>query len=177
MLAHARKALLSGLSPKENRQIPPLHHDWVYRLKQEMPDLEVIINGGIDCVATAQAHLQHVDGVMLGRAAYHSPWVLAECEQAFAGGQPPRDREAVLSELGEYLEMQAKAGVPVKRITRHVLGLFQGRPGARVWRRYISQNAHLDDGNVNILVDALKAVNEVKRLAGLQPDRSASGGG
>ncbi len=161
LLAHARKAVLSGLSPKQNRLVPPLHHDWVYRLKQEMPDLEVIINGGIDSVATAQSHLQHTDGVMLGRAAYQSPWVLAECEQAFAGGQAPPDRMAVVSEIGKYLETQARAGVPVKRITRHVLGLFQGRPGARAWRRYLSENAHLDDGNVNILADALEAARVV----------------
>ena len=160
MVAHARKALLSGLSPKENRQIPPLHHDWVYRLKLEMPQLEVIINGGIDSVASAQEHLQQVDGVMLGRAAYHSPWVLAECEQAFCSGNAPKGRAQLIEEMSGYIESQVSAGVPVKRITRHMLGLFQGRPGAKAWRRYLSQNAYRDDGNVNILFEALEVASQ-----------------
>ncbi len=160
MVAHARKALLTGLSPKENRDVPPLHHDWVYRLKQEIQELEVIINGGIDSVAVAQEHLHQVDGVMLGRAAYQSPWLLAACEQAFCSGNAPESREQLVEEMSGYIEIQVSKGVPVKRITRHMLGLFQGRPGARAWRRYLSQNAYLDDANVNILREALNAVTQ-----------------
>ncbi|NIP17925.1 MAG: tRNA dihydrouridine(20/20a) synthase DusA [Xanthomonadales bacterium] len=158
LIAHARKALLSGLSPKENREIPPLHHDWVYRLKTELPDLQVVINGGIDGVESAGEHLEHVDGVMLGRAAYQSPWVLAGCQDAFCGGGAPDGREAVVSAYSDYLARQVEAGVPVKHMTRHVLGLFQGRPGAKIWRRYISQHAHLDDRNHGILLQALDAM-------------------
>jgi tRNA-dihydrouridine synthase A len=158
-IAHARKAILSGLSPKENREVPPLHHDWVYRLKQEFPDLDIVINGGIDSVASAREHLQHVDGVMLGRAAYHSPWVLRECEKALGSGNPPASREDVVGEMSRYIERQVGEGVPVKRITRHVLGLFQGCPGAKAWRRYLSQNAYLDNANSNILFQALERVS------------------
>jgi tRNA-dihydrouridine synthase A len=158
LIAHARKALLSGLSPKENREIPPLHHDWVYRLKREMPHLRVVINGGIDGLTAARAHLASVDGVMLGRAAYQAPWVLAECQQALCGGGAPAGRGEVVSAMSQYLHRQVAVGVPVKRVTRHVLGLFQGRPGAKIWRRYISQHAHLDDGNHNILDEALEAM-------------------
>jgi len=161
IVAHARRALLSGLSPKENREVPPLNHEWVYRLKKEFPDLEIIINGGVDSVESSQSHLLHVDGVMLGRAAYQSPWVLAQCEAAFGQHQPPDCRRTVVDAMGRYLETQVQAGIPVKRITRHVLGLFQGRPGAKVWRRYLSQNAYRDDNNVQILSQALAAVREV----------------
>lgn len=161
LVAHARKAVLSGLSPKQNREVPPLHHDWVYRLKAELPALQVIINGGVGSVATAQAHLEHVDGVMLGRAAYQDPWVLAECEAAFGGGRAPADRESVVRGLDSYLEALIAQGLPVKQLTRHVLGLFQGRPGARAWRRYLSEHAHLDDANGQILAEALQAMERV----------------
>jgi tRNA-dihydrouridine synthase A len=158
LVAHARKAMLAGLSPKENRQIPPLHHDWVYRLKRELPGLWVVINGGIDSASAAQEHLRQVDGVMLGRAAYQSPWVLAECQQAICGEGAPASRGAVVAAITEYLARQVACGAPVKRMTRHVLGLFQGRPGAKIWRRHISQHAHLDDRNHNILNEALEAM-------------------
>ncbi len=160
-IAHARKALLKGLSPKENREVPPLHHDWVYRLKQEMPDMEIVINGGVSSVESAVEHLKHVDGVMLGRAAYQTPWALAACEKAFGTGNAPQDRESVIEELNKYLEYLVENGEPVKRITRHVLGLFQGQPGAKFWRRFLSQNAFLDDSNINIMNEALDAVHAV----------------
>ena len=161
VVAHARKAVLGGLSPKQNREVPPLHPDWVYRLKAAFPGLQIIINGGVDSVATARAHLRHVDGVMLGRAAYQAPWVLAECEAAFGSGQPPADRESVVQALRPYLESLVADGVPVKRLTRHVLGLFQGQPGARIWRRYLSEHAHQDDGDTGILDAALRAMDKV----------------
>ncbi len=158
LIAHARRAWLSGLSPKQNRDVPPLDHDWVYRLKQERPDLTVVINGGVDSVDAVGAHLEHVDGAMIGRAAYHVPWLLAECQAAFADGGQPAQREAVIEPMSEYLERCVDAGVTVKQVTRHVLGLFQGQPGARAWRRYLSENAHRDDRDTDILAQAREAM-------------------
>jgi tRNA-dihydrouridine synthase A len=153
-IMHARKAVLAGLSPKQNREVPPLHHDWVYRLKQEMPGLEIIINGGIDSLQSAETQLQHVDGVMLGRAAYHTPWVLAECQRELFGQQSPVNRDAIIDQMTEYLQRQVSKGVAVKHISRHVLGLFQGIAGAKAWRRYLSENAWQDDNNAEILQQA-----------------------
>ena len=133
-IMHARKAVLEGLSPKQNRDVPPLHYDWVYRLKQESPDLEVVINGGIDSVEAAEEHLQHVDGVMLGRAAYQSPWVLADCHTQLFGSTAKTSREDIVDAMSRYLEQQVAEGTAVKHISRHVLGLFQGLPGAKTWR-------------------------------------------
>ena len=152
---HARKAVLAGLSPKQNRDVPPLHHDWVYRLKREMPGLEVIINGGIGSLETALAQLEHVDGVMLGRAAYHTPWVLAECQNHFFNrGSIGVDRNGIIEQMTAYIERQVGDGVAVKHISRHVLGLFKGIPGARAWRRYLSENAWRDDQNTDLLLQA-----------------------
>jgi tRNA-dihydrouridine synthase A len=157
-IMHARKAMLAGLSPKQNRDVPPLHHDWVYRLKQQTPELEIVINGGIDSAEAAKHHLQHVDGVMLGRAAYHSPWVLAECHQLFYGNQAVTSREDIVGQMSVYLERQVREGTAVKHISRHLLGLFQGMPGAKAWRRYISENAFKDDDNTDLLMQALAAM-------------------
>ena len=158
LIAHARRAYLQGLSPKENRDIPPLDHDWVYRLKAELPALTVVINGGVQTLAQVQAHRQQVDGVMIGRAAYHDPWLLAQCQNQLWGAGAPGDRAAVVAPLSEYLQAQVAQGVPIKRVTRHVLGLFQGQPGARIWRRYLSENAHRDDHNADILQEAMQAM-------------------
>ncbi|MEJ2534266.1 MAG: tRNA dihydrouridine(20/20a) synthase DusA [Gammaproteobacteria bacterium] len=163
LVAHARRALLDGLSPKENRAVPPLHYDWVYRLKHELPTMTVVINGGIDSVAAVQRHLESVDGVMLGRAAYHDPWLLATLDRALGGAGVPAEPEDVLPALSAYLAACVERGVPVKHVTRHVLGLFQGRPGARAWRRYLSENAHRDDRNAGILEQALEAMQRVRR--------------
>jgi tRNA-dihydrouridine synthase A len=160
VIAHARKAWLSGLSPKENREVPELEYHWVHRLKQELPGLEIVINGGIGSLQAVQTQLECVDGVMLGRSAYQEPWLLARCQQALWGGAPA-DRAAVVEAFSEYLARQIARGVPAKHMTRHALGLFHGQPGARHWRRYLSQNAHLDDGNVRILHEALAAVRAV----------------
>ena len=162
-IMHARKAILAGLSPKQNRDIPPLHHDWVYRLKQDSPDLEIVINGGIDSVASAKTHLQHVDGVMLGRAAYHTPWALAECQQQLFDQQNIKTREDIIESMNLYIERQVSKGVAVKHISRHLLGLFQGLPGARAWRRFLSENAYRDDNNIELLNQALAAM---KKAAG-----------
>ena len=155
---HARKAILAGLSPKQNREVPPLHHDWVYRLKQEMPALEVIINGGIDSVESTQAQLEHVDGVMLGRAAYQQPWVLAECQRVLFEPHTPVDRDEVVEKMTDYIDRQIHKGTAVKHVSRHVMGLFQGLPGARAWRRYLSENAWRDDNNTELLKQALEAM-------------------
>lgn len=157
-IAHARRAWLSGLSPKQNRDVPPLDHEWVYRLKKERPDLTVVINGGVDSVAAAQVHLEHVDGVMIGRAAYHSPWLLAECQEALLDGGAPADPMALIEPMSAYLGRLVADDIPVKYATRHVLGLFQGRPGAKAWRRYLSENAFRNDHNADILNEALAAM-------------------
>ena len=156
-IVHARKAYLSGLSPKQNRDVPPLEYEWVHRLKREMPELEIVINGGIDSLQAVQAHLEAVDGVMIGRAAYQNPWILAECQQRLFGGELPT-REAIVERMSDYLKHQVAQGVAVKHISRHMLGLFQGLPGAKAWRRCLSENAHRDDGNTALLRQALKAM-------------------
>jgi tRNA-dihydrouridine synthase A len=160
-IMHARKALLAGLSPKQNRDVPPLHYDWVYRLKQESPDLQIVINGGIDSVDAVKNHLAHVDGVMLGRAAYHTPWLLAECQQQLFEKQTNKNHEDIIKAMNLYIERQVREGTAVKHISRHLLGLFQGRPGAKAWRRYLSENAFRDDNNTQLLNQALAAMNNV----------------
>ena len=162
-IMHARKALLAGLSPKQNRDVPPLHYDWVYRLKEESPDLQVVINGGIGSVDEVKNHLEHVDGVMLGRAAYHTPWLLAECQQQLIEKQTIKTREDVIESMNLYMERQVSSGVAVKHISRHLLGLFQGLPGAKAWRRYLSENAYRDDNNIDLLNQALAVM---KKTAG-----------
>ena len=164
-IMHARKAILAGLSPKQNRDVPPLHHDWVYRLKKESPELAIVINGGIDSIEAAKEHLEYVDGVMLGRAAYQTPWVLAECQQLLFEEQAIATREDVIELMTVYLERQVRQGVAVKHISRHLLGLFQGLPGAKAWRRYLSENAFRDDNNTELLIQALAAM---KKVAGIQ---------
>ena len=160
-IMHARKAVLAGLSPKQNRDIPALHHDWVYRLKKEQPDLEIVINGGIDSLEAIKNQLEHVDGVMLGRAAYHTPWLLAECQQELFVTDGVTRREDMIEPLSLYLEHQVKQGTAVKHISRHLLGLFQGLPGAKAWRRYLSENAFRDDNNTDLLNQALAAMKAV----------------
>ena len=160
-IMHARKALLAGLSPKQNRDVPPLHYDWVYRLKQASPDLQIVINGGIDSVDAVKNHLAHVDGVMLGRAAYHTPWLLAECQQQLFEKQANKNHEDIIKAMNLYIERQVREGTAVKHISRHLLGLFQGRPGAKAWRRYLSENAFRDDNNTQLLDQALAAMNNV----------------
>ncbi|EGK09980.1 tRNA dihydrouridine(20/20a) synthase DusA [Psychrobacter sanguinis] len=150
-IVHARIAWLKGLSPKENREIPPLRYDDVYRLKQEFPELQIEINGGIDSLEQIKSHLQHVDGVMIGRAAYHNPYLLAEAMQLW--GEEAPSREYILSQLYPYLEKQVAKGEPLTSISRHLLGLFQGLPGARRWRQSLS-------GKQQLTVDDLKAAGD-----------------
>ena len=139
-IIHARKAWLQGLSPKENREIPPLSYETVYRLKRTFPELSVVINGGITETSAVADHLGHVDGVMIGRAAYENPWLLAEIEETVLGGAPAVSRKAALDAYLDYIDRELAQGVPFYAMARHALGLFQGQRGARAWRRYISEN-------------------------------------
>jgi tRNA-dihydrouridine synthase A len=160
-IIHARKAWLQGLSPKENREIPPLHYDTVYRLKQEFPDLTIVINGGILTSEETRAHLRHVDGVMIGRAAYENPWLLAELEEDVYGGVPPATRIEALEPYIAYMDRQTLAGVPLYAMARHAIGLFQGQRGARAWRRYISENGPRKESDIEVVRLAAAQLAEV----------------
>lgn len=166
-IVHARKAWLKGLSPKENRDIPPLHYDWVYRLKIERPTLEIIINGGIDSLAACRDHLAHVDGVMLGREAYQNPYLLTQVDrQLFGADSAIRSREEVIEQLIPYILKESARGAQLNHITRHILGLYQGVPGARKFRRHLSENAYKKDADINVLETAVSLVREqTERLA------------
>ena len=153
LVVHARKAWLQGLSPKENREIPPLDYARVYRLKREFPELVVVINGGIATVGQVQTHLANLDGVMLGRAAYHDPWLLARLEHALHG-EPLPSRDEVLRHMRPYVEAELARGTAMKHISRHLLGLYQGEPGARAFRRTISEGAHLPGAGWDLLEQA-----------------------
>lgn len=161
---HARKAWLQGLSPRENREIPPLRYESVYRLKREFPELEVIINGGIKSLEQAEEHLQYVDGVMLGREAYHNPWLLADVDRRIFGDNAyvTLDRESVLDRYFDFVEQELTAGTPLPAMSRHLLGLFQGVPGARRFRRFISENAHRKGAGPEVLREAASRVGEIR---------------
>ena len=151
---HARKAWLQGLSPKENRDVPPLDYELIHRIKRDRPDLTIVLNGGIADIDQAEKHLQHVDGVMLGRAAYQAPAMLAEVDARLFGGEPCELDEAV-EEYLEYVGTQLAQGVPLNAMTRHMLGLFNGHPGARAFRRHLSENATRPGAKLSVLRDAL----------------------
>ena len=157
-VVHARIAILEGLSPKENRSIPPLNYERVYRLKRDFPDLEIVINGGLTSSALVDEVLEHVDGAMIGRQAYHQPYFLAELEQHVGSGLTPPSRVEVVERMLPYIDRQSAEGVSLNSITRHMLGLFAGQPGARAWRRYISEHAHHDGAGSEVLVNALNAM-------------------
>ncbi len=161
---HARKAWLQGLSPKENREIPPLRYDWVYRLKLERPDLTVLINGGIAHVEDALAHLEHVDGVMLGRVAYHDPYVLHRLDNALTG-EGDVSRADLLLRMRPYVEVQLSRGVALKHIVRHVLGLFHGQPGGRAFRQVLSEGAHKPGADWSLVERALAVTDHPSRHA------------
>lgn len=154
-IVHARKAILAGLSPKENRSVPPLDYPRVYRLKRDFPHLTIVLNGGITKTAEVSEHLQHVDAVMIGRQAYQDPWFLTELEQMLYASAVP-DRQAVIEEMSVYIERELASGVPLKQMTRHLLGLFNGQPGARAWRRHLSENAHRAGAGIDVLRAALQ---------------------
>ncbi|MBY7865205.1 tRNA dihydrouridine(20/20a) synthase DusA [Vibrio fluvialis] len=156
---HARKAWLSGLSPKENREIPPLDYPRAYQLKQDFPHLTIAVNGGVKTLAEAKEHLQHLDGVMIGREAYQSPYLLAEVDQQIFGlDTPVKKRSQVVQEMYPYIEQQLAQGSYLGHITRHMLGLFQNMPGARQWRRHISENAHKAGAGIEVVEQALAKI-------------------
>jgi tRNA-dihydrouridine synthase A len=159
LAVHARIAVLEGLSAKQNREIPPLRYDDVYRLKADLPDLEVVINGGIQNLKEAQDHLTHVDGVMIGRAAYQNPWMLADADRVVFGETAPGPSpDEVLDRVAAYADEHLRAGGRLAEITRHILGLFQGVPGARAWRRHLSENAHKPGAGLSVLREAAALV-------------------
>jgi tRNA-dihydrouridine synthase A len=153
-VVHARKAWLAGLSPKENRDVPPLDYGLVHQIKRENPQLTIVVNGGIADLDQAASHLAFVDGVMLGRAAYHSPAQLADVDARFFGGNPHSLDEAVEG-YALYVERQLAGGVPLNAMTKHMLGLFNGRPGARLFRRHLSENATKRGAGIPTLREAL----------------------
>ena len=155
-IVHARIAILKGLSPKENREVPPLDYELVYRLKKEFPQLEIVINGGISSWPEIEHHLARVDGVMLGRAAYHNPWILAS-----AGMQ----RAEVVRAMYEYASAEVTAGTALRHITRHMLGLYHGHPRARLWRRMLSDPARLAANDPRLLLEAIDVVDAGRALA------------
>jgi tRNA-dihydrouridine synthase A len=153
---HARKAWLKGLSPKENREIPPLKYDVVYQLKKDFPHLEIIINGGIKTLDEAEQHLQRVDGVMIGREAYSNPYLLVDVDRRFySDSGMNKSRKTILENLIPYLETEIANGTHIKHITRHILGLFQGIPGARQWRRQLSDNQSLSIETLKEMISTL----------------------
>jgi tRNA-dihydrouridine synthase A len=161
LIVHARKAWLNGLSPKENRDIPPLDYDRVYRLKAALPDLPVIINGGIGSIAEASQHLDHVDGVMLGRAAYQEPWRLLTVDpELFGEAAPFATMKDVFSAMLPYIEEQLAHGTRLHSMTRHFVGAFHGVKGARAFRRHLAENGVRAGAGINVLVDAMALVDD-----------------
>ena len=153
-VVHARNAWLKGLSPKENREVPPLRYDWAYRLKRERPELQVVVNGGITTQAEATGHLAHADGAMLGRAAYHDPYLLHRLDAAWWGG-PLLPRATLLGRLRPHVEAELARGVHLKHIVRHVLGLFAGERGGRAFRQVLSEGAHRPGADWSLVERAL----------------------
>lgn len=163
-IIHARKAWLQGLSPKQNREIPPLQYNRAYQLKQDFPALEIILNGGVNSLDEVANHLAQVDGVMLGRAAYHNPYLLADVDRRFYGktGSIP-SREQILDRYADFMENQLAEGVKLSHMSRHAVGLFQGQPGARRFRRYISEHACRPGAGTEVLYAAVDAMHETAK--------------
>ncbi|MCJ7557137.1 MAG: tRNA dihydrouridine(20/20a) synthase DusA [Gammaproteobacteria bacterium] len=172
---HARKAVLAGLSPRENRKVPPLMYERVYQLKRDYPGLEIVLNGGVQTADQVASHLEHVDGVMIGRAAYHDPYLLAQLEQRFLNPDfvLPSRSDIALSML-DYIENEVSRGCRLHNITRHMLGLYTGQPGARRWRRALGEQACRPDAGPEVI---LRAVADIQQAAweGREgwPERSA----
>ena len=161
---HARKAWLEGLSPKENRDVPPLDYDLVYRVKRERPALTILVNGGIENLGQGEAHLAHADGVMLGRAAYQYPALLADVDARFFGGAPI-DLQDAIAAYCDYVERRLRAGTRLHGLIKPMLGLFNGRPGARAFRRHLSEYAVKHGAGIEVLRTALSLIGEAKRCA------------
>lgn len=159
-IIHARKAWLKGLSPKQNREIPPLRYDLVGEIKKAFPQLSIVLNGGIETLEAAQQHLQTFDGVMLGRSIYHNPYLLAQVD-AMVFQQPSEipERVAIIESLLPYIRQHIRQGGRLNHISRHILGLFQGQPGAKAWRRHISEHAHKSGATEQVITEALEFVS------------------
>lgn len=156
---HARKAWLKGLSPKENREIPPLDYPRAYQIKRDFPQLTISVNGGIKTLEEAKGHLEYLDGVMVGREAYQNPYLLSEVDQQIFGiDNPVKKRSQIVEEMYPYIEKELSGGAYLGHITRHMLGLFQNMPGARQWRRYISENAHKKGAGLEVVEAALAKI-------------------
>ena len=164
-IVHARKAWLKGLSPKENREIPPLTYEHVYRLKQDFPQLTIVINGGLKTLAECIQHLQQVDGVMLGREAYENPWLLAQVDASLFGSTPPLNtREAALQRMQPYVESALARGTSLAAISRHLLGLYRGQPAGRAFRRVISEGAYRKGADWSVIEKALREVTLARAM-------------
>jgi tRNA-dihydrouridine synthase A len=163
-VVHARNAWLKGLSPKENREVPPLRYDWAYALKRERPMLAVIVNGGIVTEQEATEHLAHTDGAMLGRAAYHDPYLLHRLDVAWFGGEL-RSRAELLRSMQPYVEAELARGMALKHITRHILGLFHGQPGGRAFRQILSEGAHRPGADWALVEQAIAVTSAQPRIA------------
>lgn len=160
-IVHARKAWLKGLSPKENRSKPPLHYERVHQLKKDFPDLTIVINGGIETPKTTLEQLQHVDGVMVGRAAYNNPWLLADIdEKLYRDMDATTDRHAVVAAFADYVQQHLANGARLHQMTRHLMGLFQGQPGARAFRRILSEQGQQQDAGIEVLQAAAAQVRQ-----------------
>lgn len=157
-IVHARIAVLDGLSPKQNRSVPPLNYDRVYQLKRDYPELNIVLNGGVQTIEQVDAVLAEVDGVMIGRQAYQQPWFLAELEHHLRPGWPLPERRAVIERMLPYIKSELAQGERLSRITRHMSGLFAGEPGARAWRRTLSENACRDGAGIDVVIAALDAM-------------------
>ena len=163
-IIHARKAWLQGLSPKENREVPPLSYPRVYMLKEEFPDLSISINGGIKTFDQADQHLQYVDGVMIGREVYANPYMLVDADNRFFNDAHDKPiREQIVIAMDAYAQLQVEQGAREWHVARHMLGLFQGQPGGRIWRRYLSQNGTGKNPQQHLLLHAFEAVQEATR--------------
>jgi tRNA-dihydrouridine synthase A len=165
-IVHARKAWLKGLSPKENREVPPLRYAVVHRLTQDFPHLGFVINGGFKTLDMVEQQLQQVQGVMVGREAYSNPWLLAEADaRIFAANPQTCNRQDIVKNMFGFIENELQQGNRLHRITRHMLGLFQGKPGARAWRRYLSKHANDPSAGISVLQAALSQVQHATHLA------------
>ncbi len=159
IIVHARKAFLQGLSPKENRTVPPLKYDYAYRIKQQFQEMTVVLNGGIESLDAAKTHLELVDGVMLGRSAYHNPYLLAGVDTGIFGETTPvPSRDEIVERMLPYIERELIHGTPLKHITRHMLGLYQGVPGARHWRRHLSEYAPRSGAGPEVIQQAMNTM-------------------
>lgn len=166
IIVHARKAYLSGLSPRQNRTVPPLHYEYVYQLKQDYPELRFILNGGLKNKEEVIQHADELDGVMIGREAYDNPFFLADIDElAFRDAQQTISRAEVLEQYMTYMQIQLDKGIPLKKLAQHIFGLFNGVPGARAWRRYLSDNIYAESAGLEVIMQAYQVIQDSSDVA------------